>query len=360
MNLIACLLVYCFKFYPEDQGCFMQSKITQNQWQSVSGLDLTQFQPIDVFGVAPSDTTLQEGFLYFVSDKKNLPTSRPPQSTWVLDRKLKNEALVENLQSPGLSIVWTDHIGWAMSQLLSFFDPRLGVDLQDFVQHQGAWVHRTAQLGQGVRLFPGVVVGAHAKIGNNSELRSHVVIEPYCEVGQDNLIHGGTVIGSDGFGFYKDTKGSQTYKIPQIGHVITESQVEIGANCTIDRATLTHTRIGFATKLDNLVHFAHNTVVGQFGFFAAGFMCAGSMTIGDHFACGGDVVVSDHINICDHVTIGGRSGVTKDITVPGFYVGYPLEPWKEGLRTMSLLPNLSQMRRDLSDLKKQFNKGLSS
>lgn len=335
----------------------MQGKITQAQWQSLSGMDFSQFKSFDILGVAPADTTPREGFLYFISDKKNLPSSPPASCTWILDQKLKNEPLIENLQSSNQSIIWTQQIGWAMSQILPFFDPRQGLNLNSFVQHQGAWVHPTAELGSGVQLFPGVVIGAHAKIGNNSELRSHVVVEPFCELGPNNLIHGGTVVGCDGFGFFKDPKSAQIYKIPQIGHVIIEDNVEIGANCTIDRATLTHTRIGFSTKLDNLVHFAHNTRVGKFGFFAAGFMCAGSITIGDHFACGGDVVVSDHVKICDHVTIGGRSGVTRDITTPGFYVGYPLEPWKEGLRTMSLLPNLSQMRKDITELKKHLNQG---
>lgn len=338
----------------------MQSKITQTQWQSIHGLDLSQFKSIDVLAVAPPGLHLAEGNLYFASDKKHLPSSPPPQSTWVLSNKLKQEPLLELLTHSGCSIIWTEQIGWAMSQILPFFDPRTSVNLNDFIQHQGAWVHRTAQIDQGVHLYPGVVIGAYAKIGSNSELRSHVIVEPFCEVGANNLIHGGTVIGSDGFGFFKDSKTHQIYKIPQIGNVITDELVEIGANCTIDRATLTHTQIGYSTKLDNLVHFAHNTVVGKFGFFAAGFMCAGSITIGDHFACGGDVVVSDHISICSHVTIGGRSGVTRDITTPGFYVGYPLEPWKEGLRTMSLLPNLAQMRKDLIDLKKQFNKGSES
>lgn len=295
----------------------------------------------------------QKNYLHFLNEVKNL-NSIPSQSFWIVSTKAATAEMASRFEESQATAWVTPSLPLTMSQVLDLFDPRQFYNLLDFKNYQGAWIHPQAMIEEGVKIYPGAVIGAGVRILKGTEIRSQVTLEAFTEIGENCLIHAGSCLGSDGFGFYKDPSTGLNYKIPQIGKVTLGNEVEIGSQCAIDRATLEVTSIGYQTKLDNLVHIAHNTKIGSGGFFAAGFMCAGSVTIGNDFACGGDVVVTDHVSICDKVTIGGRSAVTKDIRTPGFYVGYPLEPYKEGLKTLSNLTNLTQMRKDLADLKKQF------
>lgn len=302
--------------------------------------------------VSPPEEAMP-GSLVFVSDAKSFKSS-VTDCAWIIADKLRAHSEVEQLISQGAPLWFTPSIPHAMSLVLGLFDRRALFRWDDFKSVGGAYIHNSAKIDSGVKIYPGVWIGPGCQIGQNSEIRPHVTLEALSILGSDCLVHAGTVIGSDGFGFFKNPKTGHTLKIPQIGHVELGRSVEVGSNCSIDRATLTATRVGDETKLDNLVHLAHNAQVGKGGFLAAGFMCAGSIQIGDNFACGGDVVVSDHIRICDNVTVGGRSGVIWDITKPGHYVGYPAEPWKEGLKTLNNLTHLSQMRKDLAELKKHI------
>jgi UDP-3-O-[3-hydroxymyristoyl] glucosamine N-acyltransferase len=199
------------------------------------------------------------------------------------------------------------------------------------------------------------VIEKEALIGARSILHSLIHIGADCEIGEDCEIHPHTTIGADGFGFVPDAQ-NLNHKVPQLGKVILEDRVEIGASCTIDRATLGETLIGAGCKFDNLIHIAHNCVIGKNALLAGGFAVAGSTHIGDNFKAGGAASVADHVHICDNVTIGGYSGVTKDITEPGAYTGYPLQPWREGLRTLASLPNVPEMRRELAELRKSLTK----
>jgi UDP-3-O-[3-hydroxymyristoyl] glucosamine N-acyltransferase len=306
-------------------------------------------------GVLPPSLA-QSDHLHFLSDLKFLKSDLtiPIRSGWIIAKPLESYPEVEKLLEQADFVASVSHTGEAMSVLLSLFDPRSHCTFDDYKMLGGAWIHSSAELDTQVKCYPGSVIGPYCKIGSHSEIRPHVTLEAFTELGKNTLIHGGSVLGSDGFGFYKNPKTGTIRKIPQIGCVVIHNDVEIGSNVSVDRATLTSTEIGEQTKLDNLIHIAHNTHIGKYGFFAAGFMCAGSIKIGDHFTCGGDVVVSDHVTICDHVTLGGRSVVTKDIVTPGHYIGYPLEPWKEGLRTLSHLSYVTELRKDLKDLKKRF------
>ena len=332
----------------------MHSKISASAWAQISGLETHRMVDSQAITKVCLPSNPQAEALHFLNDSKELSSTPHPPSTWIVSSKLRQDpALQPLLDNSEISLFFTPSIPYAMSQLLGYFDPRTSFSSDDYRSYQGAWIHATAQIDEQVVLAPGVVIGAGCQIGARTVIRPNATLEALTCLGSDCLIHANTVIGSDGFGFFKDPKQLTIYKIPQIGSVVIGHHVEIGANCAIDRATLTETRIGHYTKLDNLIHLAHNTQIGDSCFLAAGFMCAGSIRIGHHFACGGDVVVSDHISICDHVTIGGRSGVTKDITEPGFYVGYPVEPWKEGLRTLSQIPRLTEMRKELQELRKR-------
>lgn len=266
----------------------------------------------------------------------------------------------------------TPNIQLAMATVGPFFDKKIQRFQQEEHIHPRACVHPSAQLGKNVIVGPCAVIGAEVRIGDNSIIGANAVIESHARIGHSTLIHPQVfvgaycevgsfcelqphaTIGSDGFG-YVPLKGSHPVKIPQIGIVVLEDHVEIGASATIDRAALTETRIRAGTKLDNLVHIAHNCEVGENSLIAAGFMMAGSSKIGKNFMVGGNSVVSDHINITDNVMVAGLSGVTNDITEAGQYGGYPLQPLKDSLKTLANSIHLTKMRKQLSRIAKQLN-----
>ena len=252
----------------------------------------------------------------------------------------------------------------AMAALLKYFDTKRERFAQWGERHATAIVHPSATVGKNAMLGPYSVVGANSTVGDDCMIGSHVVIENHvkigarstlhphvfigsgCEVGSDCEIHPHTSIGSDGFGFALN-KGQRPKKICQLGNVVIGDEVEIGSNCAIDRATLTSTFIRSGTKLDNICHIAHNCDLGENGLYTAGFMTAGSTKIGRRFMTGGNSVVASHLTLTDDVSLSGRSNVTKDITKPGAYGGYPLQSLPDALRTAVNLGHLSKLRRDL-------------
>lgn len=185
-----------------------------------------------------------------------------------------------------------------------------------------AYIGKNVTLGEGVRIYPQVFIGDNVKIGDNTELRSGVKIYNDCKIGNNCIIHAGTVIGSDGFGFAPLDDGSYE-KIPQIGNVEIEDDVEIGANATIDRATFGSTRIGRGTKLDNLVQVAHNVEIGNGNVFAAQTGIAGSTKIGNYNQVGGQCGFAGHIKIGDFNQIGAQSGIPNSIGDHKRIIGYP-------------------------------------
>ncbi len=268
----------------------------------------------------------------------------------------------------------TPSIPNAMSQLLVRMDQksrRFEFD-SDHLIHPTAFVHPLAQLAKDVVVGPfsyigarahlaaGVKVGPHCtvendvRIGENCTFHSHVVIGALSQIGARCEIHSHSVLGSDGFGFTPDKKG-EIQKVPQLGKVVLEDDVEIGANCAIDRATLEETRIGRNTKLDNFCHIAHNCKIGKHCMITAGFIVAGSTEIGDHFVCGGRTSVTGHVKIADRVQLGGHSVIAKNLDQPGVYGGYPIQPMKDYLRTTSSLPELPRMRRLISRIMKHLD-----
>jgi UDP-3-O-[3-hydroxymyristoyl] glucosamine N-acyltransferase len=260
----------------------------------------------------------------------------------------------------------------AMAALLKYFDRKTERFDQWGERHPTAVVHERAIIGKNVMLGPYCVIGADTIIGDDCLIGSHTVIEnrarigartilhPHvfigsaCEIGSGCEIHPHTSIGSDGFGYAIDECG-RPRKITQLGNVVIGDDVEIGSNCAIDRATLTSTRIRSGAKLDNICHIAHNCDLGENGLYTAGFMMAGSTTIGRSFVTGGNSVVSAHLNIADNVSLQGRSNVTKSISRAGAYGGYPLQPLPDALRTAVNLGHLSKMRRDLKKVMNHLN-----
>jgi UDP-3-O-[3-hydroxymyristoyl] glucosamine N-acyltransferase len=185
-----------------------------------------------------------------------------------------------------------------------------------------AYIGKNVKLGAGVQIYPNVYIGENVTIGDNTILYAGVKIYAHCIIGKDCILHAGVVVGSDGFGFEPDAEGVNR-KIPQIGNVIIEDDVEIGANTTIDRAMMGSTIIHRNAKIDNLVQVAHNVEVGESTFLCAQVGIAGSSKIGKHCILAGQVGVAGHIEIADNCIFGAQTGVPNSIRKAGTYMGYP-------------------------------------
>jgi UDP-3-O-[3-hydroxymyristoyl] glucosamine N-acyltransferase len=182
-------------------------------------------------------------------------------------------------------------------------------------------VENGTNLGQGATILAGCFIGANSEIGEKSLVYPNVIIRENVRIGKNVIIHSGAVIGSDGFGFAPD--GVKYHKIPQVGGVVIEDDVEIGANTTVDRATLGVTRIGKGTKIDNLVQIAHNVNIGENCIIAGQVGISGSTQIGDESVIAGQVGMAGHIKIGKRVIVGAQSGVTKDVPEGTTVFGYP-------------------------------------
>ena len=205
-------------------------------------------------------------------------------------------------------------------------------------------------IGARVTLYPGVFVGSDSKIGDDSVLYPNVVVREGCSLGARVIVHSGTVIGADGFGYVQHQGRHQ--KIPQLGSVVIEDDVELGANVTVDRATLGVTRIKQGTKVDNLVQVAHNVTVGEHCILVAQVGIAGSTTIGHHVIIGGQAGLSDHITIGDQVMIAAKAGVNRSVESNQIVGGIPALPRERALKVQGVfhhLPELNQQVRDLAD-----------
>ncbi|MGE0632347.1 MAG: UDP-3-O-(3-hydroxymyristoyl)glucosamine N-acyltransferase [Pseudobdellovibrionaceae bacterium] len=306
--------------------------------------------------------------LVFASKEEDLKEAvKNDAAILVVTTDLAKSPLIKNFKG---ALYSTPRIQKALSQILPLFDYKRARFLQNPTIHQSACVHETAKIGEKCTIGPNAVIGEHAVVGDRSVIGAGTIVEKGAHVGSDCIlhplvfvgadcwignhceIHPHTTIGADGFGYFSDASGH--HKIPQVGKVILEDHVEIGANCAVDRATISETRIGAMTKLDNFVHIAHNCKIGKGCLITAGFIVAGSTEIGDFFVCGGSVRVTDHLKIAEKVQLAGVSVVTKDISESGSYGGHPLQPIQSYLRTQSSFSAIPEMRKDISKIKKQL------
>ncbi|MBI1806462.1 MAG: UDP-3-O-(3-hydroxymyristoyl)glucosamine N-acyltransferase [Ignavibacteria bacterium] len=208
-------------------------------------------------------------------------------------------------------------------------------------------------VGQRTSIYHNTVIGDDAKIGIDTLLYANVTVRENCKIGDRVVVHSGAVIGSDGFGFAPKEDGTYE-KIPQRGIVVIENDVEIGANCAIDRATIGETRIKCGVKLDNLIHIAHNVVIGEHTVIAAQTGISGSTKVGNHCALGGQVGLTGHIQLADNTTIGAQSGVPKSITEPGkTYMGYPAREIHESWKIDAAARQLPELLYEFRALKKR-------
>lgn len=298
-------------------------------------------------------------------------------SAVIVSRDLDEKKL--NGKRRHIAFVKVDDPYLSFLQLLQTLQPP--VDLAFSGVHATAVVAPSAVLSQGVAIGAHVTVGERVRVGRDSKIAHgtvvgddvvlgsdvriypNVTIREQCRIGDRVIIHSGAVIGSDGFGFAPRKDGTYE-KIPQVGIVVIEEDVEIGANCTIDRATLGETLIKRGAKLDNLVHVAHNVVIGENTAIAAQTGIAGSAKIGKNVMMGGQVGLVGHIEVADNVKIIAQSGVSKSLTKPGAtYFGSPAKEHRAAFRIEAalrqlpeLLVEIKRLRERLEVLEKQLKK----
>jgi UDP-3-O-[3-hydroxymyristoyl] glucosamine N-acyltransferase len=219
-----------------------------------------------------------------------------------------------------------------------------------------AYIGKNVEIGNNVIIYPNVYLGDNVKIGSNTILHPGVSIYFGCKIGENCIIHAGTVVGSDGFGFAPNSEGV-FQKIPQIGNVIIENNVEIGSNCAIDRATMGSTFIREGVKIDNLCQIAHNVEIGENSALAALVAVAGSAKIGKRVMIGGQAAINGHLSIADDTKIVGQSGVVKTVKEAVTLMGTPAIPLNDfkkssvGFRKLPfILSKLEEIEKKIKDL----------
>jgi UDP-3-O-[3-hydroxymyristoyl] glucosamine N-acyltransferase len=230
-----------------------------------------------------------------------------------------------------------------------------GVDTQigsDVSIWPGVILGDRVTIGARVTLYPGVFIGDDSTIGDDTLLYPNVVVREGCTIGARVIIHSGTVIGSDGFGYVQDQ--GRHFKIPQLGGVTIEDDVEIGANVAVDRATLGQTIIKQGTKVDNLVQIAHNVTIGAHSILVAQVGIAGSTRVGHHVMIGGQAGLADHIVVGDQVMIAARAGVNRSLEPNQIVSGAPVMPHEVWVKSQAVIPRLPELRQSIRTLEERM------
>ena len=218
----------------------------------------------------------------------------------------------------------------------------------------GVFIDADVKLGENIIIEANTVIGSGCILGDGTRLYPNVVLYEDSVLGQNCIIHSCTVIGSDGFGFA--VEAGTIEKIPQTGNVILGDEVEIGANCAIDRGSIGPTSIGDGTKLDNQIHIAHNVRIGKNCFLTAQVGIAGSTDLGDRVQMGGQSGIVGHIKVGNDVSIASRGGVPHDVTDETMVSGFPARPHRDELRIEAILKKLPELYKTVKMLEKQVNK----
>jgi len=213
-------------------------------------------------------------------------------------------------------------------------------------------VEDSAEIGDNSVLYSGVYIGHEVKMGKNTLVYPHVSVRERCQIGNNVIIHSGTVVGSDGFGYAQE--GGVIHKVPQIGTVVIEDDVEIGANVTIDRARFGKTIIGKSTKIDNLVQIAHNVVIGEKSMIIAQAGISGSSRLGKGVVIAGQVGIVGHVEIGDGTVIAAQSGVSKSIGANMIVGGAPVKPLSAWKRITACIQRLPELFKTVGELKNKI------
>ena len=234
---------------------------------------------------------------------------------------------------------------------LAFVDPHATIG-SDCSIEPFAYVAPGATIGDGCVLYAHTYVGPGAKLGNKCVLYPNVTIYDHCVLGDRVVLHAGCVIGQDGFGYA--THQGQHHKIPQVGNVVVEDDVEMGAGCAVDRATVGTTRIGQGSKFSDLVAIGHGTQVGPHNLLVAQVGLAGSVTTGRYVVFGGQAGVAGHLEIGDAVQIAAKAGVMDDLPANGQYGGQPAIPFSQAKRSVLALARLPELMHEIRAMQKRI------
>ncbi|MBL4888749.1 MAG: UDP-3-O-(3-hydroxymyristoyl)glucosamine N-acyltransferase [Candidatus Lindowbacteria bacterium] len=298
-------------------------------------------------GVSAIDTA-KKGQITFAVEEKFLDAAHESEASCII--------VPQHIKECETTLLQAENPRFAFSKIASLFAPprrmTAGIHASSVIDSSATIgrevalgphvvIDENANIADSVAIFPNTYVGRNVSIGNNTIIHANVTLEEGVQIGSNCIIHAGTVIGSDGFGFVEN--GGKHYKIPQIGIVIIEDNVEIGSNCSIDRAAAGATIIHSGTKMDNLIHIAHNVEIGHDGLIIAQVGISGSVTVGDNVIFAGQAGVAGHLSIGDRTVVAARAGVTKPIAGNMHVSGFPAKPHNEErkiLASMSKLPEL--------------------
>jgi UDP-3-O-[3-hydroxymyristoyl] glucosamine N-acyltransferase len=304
----------------------------------------------------------KKGTLAFLANPKYEKYLYETEASIVLvNRSLKINKPIEP------TLIRVDDAYQAFAALLNLYSSTLpqkkGIDSQSYIHETAsvgndcyigafAFIGEKAELGNNVKIYPQAYIGDGVKIGDNTTVYPGVKIYKECYIGKSCIIHASTVIGADGFGFAPGTGTFQ--KIPQIGNVIIEDDVEIGSNVSIDRATIGSTIIHKGTKLDNLIQIAHNVEIGENSVLVAQSGIAGSTKIGKNVMIAAQAGIVGHVTVADDVKIGAQSGVSHSITIPGeILLGSPAYNIRDTKKSMVIIKKLPEIYAKLNELEKQ-------
>lgn len=306
----------------------------------------------------------------FVGDELNLKRLKSSNAGAVLLEKRLEESFEKSFEeAPFTSIAVVD----AQAAFIKIIQklrplrmlPEIGISPQALISDEvelGENCHIYPQvtirpgvrIGNNCRIYPGVYIGEDCHIGDDVTIHANAVFYPDVKLGNRIIIHAAAVLGCDGFG-YRFEQG-RFIKIPHLGSVQIEDDVEIGAGTTIDRGMIGPTVIGEGSKIDNQVMIAHNCEIGKHNAFASQVGFAGSITTGDYVRCAGQVGVADHVYIGDRATLGARAGVHRDIPAGEVHIGTPAAPEKEQRKIVMSLRKVPEMRKQIRELENQIKK----
>ena len=309
---------------------------------------------------------IEEGTLNSLSFLANLAYEDHLYTTNATAVIVNKDLTLKKPVKPTCTLIRVDDAYQSFTQLLEVYNQfrnnKTGIEAQTFVAESAtigdeiylgafAYISDNATIGDNVKIYPQTFIGENVKIGNNTLIYAGVKIYHDCVIGDNCIIHAGAVIGSDGFGFAPKKEGGFD-KIPQIGNVIIEDDVEIGPNNCIDRATMGSTVIKQGVKTDNLVHIAHNVVVGENTVLAGQTGISGSSKIGQNCMTGGQVGITGHITIGNNVKIAGQSGVSKNMKDNQVLQGSPAFSYTDYMRSYASFKNLPSIVSRLNQLEK--------
>ena len=314
---------------------------------------------------------IEEGTIGTLSFLANLAYTNYIYSTNASIVIVNKSFVLENPVKSSCTLIRVENAYESFAKLLELYNQinteKEGVEQPSFVSSNAkigencyvgafAYIGQNVSIGNHVKIYPHVYIGDNCKIGNNTTLFSGVKIYHDCLIGKNCTIHASTVVGSDGFGFAPNNEGHVFTKVPQIGNVIIEDDVEIGSNSSIDRATLGSTILRKGVKLDNLVQIAHNVEIGENTVIAGLSGIAGSTKVGKNCMIGAQVGVAGHLRIANGVKIAGQSGIGSSIDKEGEILqGSPAFNIGEFKRSYVLFRGLPKLSDKVSDLTKKIN-----